>query len=191
MHTSDEQLLNAVSQKQASAFSDLYDRYSRLLYGTLLNIVRDTDDAEDLLQEVFVQIWNAAATYNPALGSAKGWMIRIARNRAINLLHSKRHQQKQMEVELPDENGSEILDKQFHDGGTLKQVVRSEEEELLNNALGALPQEQRCLIELAFLEGYSHSEIAEKLSLPLGTVKTRIRSGMISLREQLRFIEES
>src|SRR4051812_25414401 len=94
----DIQLLELVTARDTAAISVLYDRFSKLMYGIILAVVRDTDDAEDILQEVFVQIWKSASTYQPALGSPKTWMARLAHNRAVDLLRSKRYRQRKSEV---------------------------------------------------------------------------------------------
>jgi len=188
MIASDHQLFEAMAARNTGALATIYDRHSRLLYGTILGLVRDTDDAEDLLQEVMLQIWNNAGSYRPELGSPRGWMVCIARNRAINLLRSRRHRQRMAESPLPDEDTGAAIPESMLEESTWLIVTRDEETRILCNAMSMLPAEQRELIDLAFLEGYSHSEIAEKTSIPLGTVKTRIRNGLLTLRSQLQDI---
>ncbi len=187
---SDAQLLECITARSQEALSALYDRFSKVLYGLILAIVRDTDDAEDILQEVFIQVWRNASTYQPPLGAPKTWLIRLAHNRAIDLLRSRRHKQKQFEVH--DLLGAE------HDGrlnghcenGTWHQTMLNEQTVHISSALSRLPNEQRILIELAFMEGYTHQEIALNTGIPLGTVKTRIRSAMQTLRSRLRYVTE-
>lgn len=186
----DTQLLTEIAGKSQESLSALYDRFSKLLYGLILAIVRDTDDAEDILQEVFIQVWKSASTYQPALGSPKTWLVRLAHNRAIDLLRSKRHRQKQMEVrEGVEESGMDMQEAHAEDG-TWNQTVAREQTGFISTALSRLPREQQILIELAFLQGYTHQEIARNTGLPLGTVKTRIRSAMQALRTRLRFVAQ-
>lgn len=186
----DTQLLAEIAGRSQEALSALYDRFSKLLYGLILAIVRDTDDAEDILQEVFIQVWKCASTYQPALGSPKTWLVRLAHNRAIDLLRSKRHRQKQMEVRDVTEEGAMELQAAHAEEGTWNQTVAREQTGFISTALSRLPREQQILIELAFLQGYSHQEIARNTGLPLGTVKTRIRSAMQALRTRLRFVAQ-
>lgn len=185
---SDAQLLAHVADGRQEAISALYDRFSKLLYGLILAIVRDTDDAEDILQEVFIQIWKNAFSYQESLGTPKGWLVRLAHNRAVDLLRSKRHREKQLEVRDmldPRAEGTNAL----HSGnGTWHQTVAREQTGQISAAISSLPHQQRILIEFAFLEGYTHQEIALNTGIPLGTVKTRIRSAMQALRSQLRAV---
>jgi RNA polymerase sigma-70 factor (ECF subfamily) len=192
MLATDQELLRRISEKQDRALSDLYDRYAKLLYGMALTILHDTDEAEDVLQEVFVQVWKKASLYQPELGAPKNWLVRIAHNRAINLLRSRRNRQKQSEVSISNDSDKQSPEVAKLDSGDnpLVDVVRQSETESIGRALATLPEEQRILVELAFYQGYSHSEMAEKLSLPLGTVKTRIRSGIQALRGQLKFLKK-
>lgn len=184
----DAELLAGIAGRSQEALSALYDRFSKLLYGLILAIVRDTDDAEDILQEVFIQVWKNAASYQPALGSPKTWLVRLAHNRAIDLLRSKRHRQKQMEVRDLSEDGPIGLQAVHAENGTWTQTMAREQTGQISSALSRLPREQQVLIELAFLQGYTHQEIAHNTGLPLGTVKTRIRSAMQTLRSRLRFV---
>ncbi len=187
---SDAQLIACIATRRQEALSVLYDRFSKLLYGLILAIVRDTDDAEDILQEVFIQVWKNASRYQPLLGAPKTWLVRLAHNRAIDLLRSKRHKQKQLEVRdvlKTEQDGRPLM--QAEDT-TWRQTVRQEQTGQISLALSSLPCEQRVLIEMAFLNGYTHQEIALHTGLPLGTVKTRIRSAMQTLRSRLRSVAE-
>jgi RNA polymerase sigma-70 factor (ECF subfamily) len=174
------------------AMSALYDRYAKLVYGFVLGILKDTDAAEDVAQEVFVQVWRKAETYKPELGAPKQWIVRIAHNRAINVLRSKRSREMQQETPIPsDLEANPAMSAQLSGNSTWETTTNAEESQLIQRALGVLPAEQRELIELAFFQGYSHSEIAEMTAIPLGTVKTRIRSGIHSLRGQLKYLNET
>ena len=190
MQITDQELLSKIASRDERALSQLYDRYSKLLFGTAVSILHETDDAEDILQEVFVQVWRKASTYQPTLGTVKNWLVRISHNRAINMLRSKRNREKQAEVSLPDD--SAIRSQEFVsdlEDSPWAGTSRAEEQAHISSAMSSLPEDQRMLIDLAFFQGYSHSEIAEKVAIPLGTVKTRIRSGMQSLKMQLRFLK--
>ncbi len=172
----DVALIERVAAHDERAVGELYDRHSRLLYGLILRILRDAGDAEDVLQEVFVALWTRVQTYDPELGSPVAWLIRIARNRAIDRLRASAVRARAVEsapLEVlppptPEENA------------TIAQERRTVVE-----ALAALSSEQRVLIEDAYFLGLTHSELAERHRLPLGTVKTRIRSAMQTLRAAL------
>jgi RNA polymerase sigma-70 factor (ECF subfamily) len=188
---SDPQLLERIVAKEQEALSALYDRFSKLLYGIILAVVRDTDDAEDIMQEVFIQVWKSAGTYQPALGTPKTWLVRMAHNRAIDLLRSKRYKQKKAEVGgLGDSEQEFRPPAEYIEDSVWRATVTKEQTTHISAALSQLPAEQRALIELAFLKGYTHQEIAQETGIPLGTVKTRIRTGMQGLRGHLRFIAE-
>jgi len=188
--TSDHEILEQIAARSRAAVSELYDRYSRLLYGVILGVVRDTDDAEDILQEVFVQVWRSAVTFNPALGSPRTWLVRMAHNRSIDLLRSRRWRNRQHEVRASSDDGeSPTLSSSIADT-TWATAVRNEQATYISSALSRLPAEQSALIDLAFLQGFTHTEIARRTGIPLGTVKTRIRNGMLQLRTQLRSYAE-
>ena len=184
----DEELLLLIATADQAAVAELYDRYSKLVYSAVLRMLRDTDDAEDILQEVFVQVWRKAATYKPELGSPKNWLIRIAHNRAVNLVRSKRTRMKQAEVPLPDADTPQASE--LTTGDLFVEAASAEEQQYVAEALQKLPKDQSKLLDLAFLQGFSHSEIAEMLEMPLGTVKTRIRSGLLTLRSALKFLQD-
>jgi RNA polymerase sigma-70 factor (ECF subfamily) len=188
----DQELLARIQARDGDALAGLYDRYGRLVYGLVLGMLKDTDEAEDLTQEIFVIVWNKASSWQSELGNPKNWLVRIAHNRAINVLRSKRIKAKLAEVQIPDENAAEgrSITAQLAEDSLWEGTVRKEENQFLAEALEILPPEQRSLIELAFFQGYSHSEIAEQTGIPLGTIKTRIRSALTALRGKLRFIQD-
>jgi len=177
----DSDVILRIASGDRGALDQAYDLYERQVYALIVGIVRDTDEAEDVMQEVFAQIWRKASTYHSELGSAKNWILRIAHNMALNTLRSQasRSRRQQLPIEAAENTAStEPL---------LSEMMSvTEEVAHLNVALATLPVEQRDLITLAFIQGLSHSEIAEQTAIPLGTVKTRIRSGLMQLRSQLR-----
>jgi RNA polymerase sigma-70 factor (ECF subfamily) len=169
-------LLHRIAARDNAAVAELYDRHNRLLYGLILRILRSRDEAEDVLQEVFVTIWKRAGTYDRALGSPLAWLVRVARNRAIDRLRSRQVQDRALDaVPIPVQTGDPETG-----------AAQRQEEQTMARALAALPGEQRTLIEHAFYLGWTHAELASRFELPLGTVKTRIRRGMITLREAMQ-----
>jgi RNA polymerase sigma-70 factor (ECF subfamily) len=175
-------LLDRIVARDEQAIAELYDRHHRLLFGLILRILRDRGEAEEVLQEVFVLVWTRAETYNVALGSPAAWLVRIARNRGIDRLRANNVRVRAAEwAPLPvAEDSPEV------------RAALSEQQRVVACALESLPQDQRVLIEQAYFLGLTQSELAERFNLPLGTVKTRIRTGMMALREQLSqvFIEQ-
>ncbi len=172
----DVTLIERVVARDPSAIGELYDRHSRLLYGLILRIVRDRSEAEEILQEVFVQVWTRGETYDVAIGPPVAWLVRIARNRAIDRLRASQVRSRTAEaaprppaVENPETSAE-----------------ATERQRVVKRALDALPGDQRLLIESAYFLGMTHSELAVHFGLPLGTVKTRVRTGMMALRRELR-----
>jgi RNA polymerase sigma-70 factor (ECF subfamily) len=173
--SADIALVDRVVAKDERAVGELYDRHCRVLYGLILRILRDRSEAEEVLQEVFVLVWTRAETYNPTLGSPAGWLVRIARNRAIDRLRANSVRLRAVEsAPLPPPAASPE-----------SEASAGEQQRAIIGALESLPCEQRLLIEQAYYLGLTQSELAERHQLPLGTVKTRIRIGMQALREQL------
>jgi RNA polymerase sigma-70 factor (ECF subfamily) len=173
--SADIALLDRIVARDERAVGELYDAHSRLLYGLILRILRDRSEAEEVLQEVFVQVWTRAETYNVSLGSPGAWLVRIARNRAIDRLRANSVRLRAVEsAPLPEAVATPET-----------QAAISEQQRIVGRALEALPPDQRMLIEQAYFTGLTQSELADRFKLPLGTVKTRIRSGMIALRQQL------
>jgi RNA polymerase sigma-70 factor (ECF subfamily) len=171
-------LIARIVARDAAAVGELYDGHSRLLYGLILRIVKDRGEAEEILQEVFVQVWTRADTYNVQLGTPIAWLVRVARNRAIDRLRANTVRTRTVEatplpppVETPE-----------------TRAAMSEKERAVARALASLPPDQRQLIEYAYFAGLTQSELATRFGLPLGTVKTRVRTGMMTLRRDLQHI---
>jgi RNA polymerase sigma-70 factor (ECF subfamily) len=172
----DVDLLDRVRARDAEALGELYDRHSRLMFGLILRILRNRDEAEEVLQDVFVQVWNRADTYKAELGAPLQWLVRIARNRAIDRLRANNVRLRT--VELPPLPASA--------DGPEARAAQSEQQRVLARALEGLRAEERELLEHAYFLGLTQSELAERFNLPLGTVKTRIRTALSTLRRALQ-----
>jgi RNA polymerase sigma-70 factor, ECF subfamily len=176
-------LLAEVASGDAAAFEQLYDTHSSILYGLLLKMLGNAEDAQEVLQEAFVQVWNRAGSYDASRGSELAWLISITRSRGIDRLRSRRvRSEREQQAALEISKGSENVDTP----GAYDEVVTAERGAALREALVELPEGQRQALELAYFHGLSQTEIAAKLSEPLGTVKTRMQLGMKKLRERLR-----
>jgi len=171
-------LIKRVAKQDRDAFSELYDRSSSLVFSLGLRMLRVRSDAEDLLQEVFVQIWRQAVNYSENRGSPEAWIINIARSRAIDKIRSIRRMEKSF-VLTDDPAGAESS------VNVESAVGEFETKFTMNSALANLPEAQRKVLELAYFDGLTQTEIADRLAEPLGTVKTRMRSGIHRLREIL------
>ncbi len=154
-----------------SAMAELYDRYSSVVYAVALRVLGDTGAAEDVLQEVFLQLWRNPGAFDSARGSLGAWLAVITRNRAIDSLRRRKP-----ETDLDDVMISVAPD-------LASDADRSRAAEKVRGVLGTMPAAQRTALELAYFEGLSHTEIAGKTGEPLGTIKTRIRSGLMALRK--------
>jgi RNA polymerase sigma-70 factor (ECF subfamily) len=178
----DLRLLQRIAAGDHAAIGELYDRYSALMFGVIMRILRSRSDAEEVLQEVFMRVWSRAEMYDERLGSPAPWLVRIARNRAIDRLRARRPL-----VVLDDDPDARDGEAAEASAAPTPEVlaVTSQTGEAVRSALAVLPTEQRALIEAAFYEGYTHSELADRFGLPLGTVKTRIRTGMRAMRAWL------
>ena len=171
----EQELTAALKAKDDQAFSYLYDHYSGSLYSIILQIVKSPEIANDILQEVFVSIWRKIESYDPIKGRLFTWMLNISRNASIDMLRSKNYQNSQKNQEITDNVYG------------LNQVTQTNIDSIgLSKFLGKLRPEQRVLIELAYFKGYTHDEIAQIEDIPLGTVKTRIRSALLQLREFIK-----
>jgi len=177
----DAALLRGVARGDERAFADLYDRYSSILFGLLLRILHSRAEAEDVLQEVCLQVWQQARAFDPARGRPFTWLVTLTRSRAIDRLRAveSRERAARRSAEEGPAPDSEV---ETADDA----AVRSERGEVVRRALSELPEEQRQALLLAYLGGMSQSEIATAEGLPLGTVKTRTRAGLKKLSALLR-----
>jgi RNA polymerase sigma-70 factor, ECF subfamily len=176
----DAALVRRLLQRDVSAFEELYDRHSRIVFALVLRILQQASTSEEVVQDVFLQLWRSAAQYDESRGPFVPWLLTLARNRALDQLRLKSERQRRREdqteelppvVTIPDFEGS--LDEQ-------RRAKRVRE------LIGSLNPQQKRAIELAYFEGLSHSEIANALKEPLGTVKGWIRNGLLRLKEGLQ-----
>jgi len=173
----DVALLKAIAGKEEKALSQLYDRYRVVLFGLLVRILNNREEAEDVLQELFLQVWHRAGDYDSNRGRPFTWLVTLARSRAIDRLRSVASRER-VATESAREATEEVSD-------AVADAVRSEQRGIVTSALSQLPEEQQRALVLAYFDGLTQSEIADRLGAPLGTVKTRMRAGMIKLREML------
>jgi len=167
----DTVLVSAIRGGDQSAMATLYDRYSSIVYSVALRVLADTGAAEDVLQEVFMQLWRNPTAFDASRGSLGTWLAVITRNRSIDALRKRRSETDIDEVIVsvqPD---------------LASEAERTRALEKVRGVLGSMPVSQRTALELAFFEGLTHTEIAGKTGEPLGTIKTRIRSGLLTIRK--------
>jgi RNA polymerase sigma-70 factor (ECF subfamily) len=171
---SENELVHAILLKDKNGAEALYDMYSSSLYGVIFRIVQHEEIAEDLLQDTFIRIWNSFSSYDVSKGRLFTWMVNIARNIAIDKTRSKEFRNSAKTEDL--ENNVLTLDKQ-------KSSEINPEIIGLKDLVGKLKPEQKIILDLVYFEGFTHVEVAEKLEIPLGTVKTRLRNAIITLRK--------
>ena len=169
-----------MARGEASAVADLYDRHARAVYSLALRMLDDAAEAEDVVQDVFTQAWRQAGLYDPARAPVVGWLLVIARARTLDRLRARRSR---VALVGAGPDAATVVDLS---PGQDVQAIGREQGSKVRAALAALSAAQREAIELAYYKGLSQSDIAERLEQPLGTVKTRIRSGLLKLRELLR-----
>jgi RNA polymerase sigma-70 factor, ECF subfamily len=169
-------LVQRVLARDESALGELYDRYSGLVYSVVLRVLRDTGEAEEILQDIFFQLWEKASQFDASRGALPAWLLVIARNRAISRLR-RRDPSASEDVESATVASPYQLETTVAQGLLIGRV---------RSALGGLPDGQREAIELAYFEGLTHSEIAERTGEPLGTVKTRLRSAAETLKKMMQ-----
>ncbi len=172
----DEDLISLVEASDADAFATLYDRHSRAAFSLAYRMMGDRTAAEDLAQDAFLKVWRGAGSYRAERGSVRTWILSIVHNRGIDQLRShasRRRTQDRIEATAPRSQPSEAF----------AETLRNSQRDQVREALSSLPPEQLKILELAYFSGYTHVEIAELLSLPLGTVKGRMRLGLKKLRD--------
>lgn len=176
----DEDLMTLVDAKDSNAFAVIYDRHGGAAYSLAHRIVGDTGMAEDATQEAFLSIWRSTARFDAARGSVRAWVLGVVRNRAIDAL--RRAARPAPKLDFDDDA---VLETRAAAQRTEAEATRRETADRLRQALGLLPREQSQVIELAYFGGFSHSEIADMVGAPLGTVKGRMRLGLEKIRATL------
>lgn len=180
-HAHDARLLQRMAEGNRAAFGELYDRFSRPLYATALRILNDAKEAEDIVQDTFISLWEKAGDFAVSRGTAFGWAVTLTRNRAIDRVRMRRRRTELLDQAAPEDLG--------YGGGSgpdsADQASLSEQSTSVRSAVAALPAEQKQALELAFFSGLTQQEIAARLNEPLGTVKARIRRGLLKLRATL------
>jgi RNA polymerase sigma-70 factor (ECF subfamily) len=172
----ERQILERMARGDGEAVRELYDRHARAVYSLAVRILRSQQDAEDVVQEVFTQAWTQAGRYDPSRGTVAGWLLMQARSRAIDRLRSRK---------LRPEGAASTFEARDPGEGPDTQVLAGEYARRVREALGTLSGPQRTAVELAFFEGLTYSQVAEHLREPIGTVKTRIRQGLLRLKAAL------
>jgi RNA polymerase sigma-70 factor (ECF subfamily) len=177
----DASLMERILQRDAGALEILYDRYARPVYSLVLRICQQPASAEEIVQDVFMQVWRNAKHYQATRGSLEPWLFTVARNRALDFLRLKREKQRRREDSADFDLRPSAVMQPDPEG----EMDRSRRAEKVRTLMNSLPEPQRRAIELAFFEGMSHSEISTAIGEPLGTVKSWIRGGLLRLRESL------
>lgn len=175
----DQEAVERMARGDQAGLAELYDRHGRLVYSLALRVLRDQGDAEDIVQEVFSQMWRQASRFDVTRGNLSAWMVTMTRTRAIDAL---RRRKTRPSLATDSADPPELVDES---PGMDVEMVWQRRARDIRRALEALPMIQRVAIELAFFDGLTHTEIADELEIPLGTVKTRVRQGLLRLREQL------
>jgi RNA polymerase sigma-70 factor (ECF subfamily) len=179
-------LVAQIAKGNQDALTELYDSTNRMVYGLALRILGNSSSAEEVLFDVYVQVWRTAKSFDPSRGKVTSWLVSMARSRAIDALRSRQGRRANLARSLDD-----ISDLQDLRGGPEEHSVLRSRAQVVQKSLAELPEDQRNAIELAYFSGLTHGEIAARTGLPLGTVKTRIRSGMLRLRELLAPYQEN
>lgn len=183
-------LLGEISRKNEDALIRLYDKYRRSVYSMLLRVVKIESEAEELLQDVFMQVWEKAELFDAEKGFFDTWLFTLTHNKAINTLRSRLYKKNALEDRKDAVDLAAVVTPQTTDTSTpLSEQEAADDRKAVLGALDKIPPDQRDALMLAYYEGLSQSEIAEKLGVPLGTIKTRMRQGMIKLQgllEELR-----
>ncbi len=174
----EEALLAAVARGDQAAFADLYDRVAPLVHGVVRRVVRDPAQSEEVTQEVLVELWRTAVRFDPDRGSARAWILTMAHRRAIDRVRSEQSSRNRTARVAGREHARPFDD-------VAEQVETSLDHDRVRAALGTLTELQRQAVELAYYQGYTYREVAELLDTPLGTIKTRMRDGLIRLRDAM------
>ena len=175
------ELIARIARSERAAFEELYTRYSNILYATAFKFLKQDADAQDVVQDVFIQIWDKAKIYDPTKGKPLTWVLTMTRNRSIDRIRAIQRRSRlrnDFETETTVDESTEIRE-------ALSKVDANEKGQILRDAVSSLSLQQRVVIEMAFFRGHTQTEIAEKLGEPLGTIKARARRGLMKLKESL------
>jgi len=176
----DVELLHQIAGGDRSAFAEFYDRHSTLMFSVASRILNDPTEAEDVLQETFLQIWEKAAKFDPKLGKASSWAAILVRNKAVDRIRASQRRSR-----LVDEAGNAQAIAEDVADSVNESLHGHERAKIIQSAIVELPGEQRQAIELAYFSGLTQDEISKKLNTPLGTIKARIRRGLLKLRDHM------
>jgi RNA polymerase sigma-70 factor (ECF subfamily) len=176
----DIELLRQIAAGDRASFAEFYDRHSTLMFSVACKILNDTNEAEDVLQDTFMQIWEKASKFDSKLGKASSWAAILVRNKAIDRIRAS-----QRRTRLAEEAGAEQATTAPITDTANENLYGHEKAQMIQSAIGELPTEQRQAIELAYFSGLTQDQISKKLNEPLGTIKARIRRGLLKLRDQL------
>lgn len=171
----DEELLAATAAGDQAAFAELFERTGDLVYGIVLRVVRDPAQSQEVAQEVLIEAWRIAGRFDPSRGSARTWLVTIAHRRAVDRVRTEQASRERLQR-------VGIRDQQRPFDEVAEQVEVGQEHDQVDRALAVLSEDQRRVVELAYYEGYTYREVATELDIPLGTVKSRMRDGLVRLR---------
>lgn len=178
----DNRLMLRMAQGDKAAFAEIYDRFSRPLYATALRVVNDATEAQDIVHDAFIALWEKASSFDINRGSPFAWAVTFVRNRAIDRVRMRRRRSELLADSAPADLG---YDEDAPGGGADETAALGDQAQVVRAAVATLPAEQKRALELAFFSGLTQQQIAERLSEPLGTVKARIRRGLLKLRDSL------
>jgi len=175
--SADQLLIDRIKKREKAAFREIYSRFSQLVFNLVFKVLNDREETEEVVQEVFLQIWNKAGAYDSSRGALSTWIINISRSRSIDRL--RKLDKKGYSIDLNEEKLNSNYD------FSLIIENREERKKVIQEALDSLPDDQRTAIEMVYYQGFTHVETAEKLNQPVGTIKTRLRLGVAKLRERI------
>ena len=173
----DHELIDRIKNRDKPAFKEIYSRFSQAVFNLAFRMLGNRGDAEEVVQDIFLQVWNKAPTYDRGRGAVSTWIINIARSRSIDKLRTLGYRNKNTEINEEKMSSNSDFSRILEDREEMKNVIEK--------ALDKLPDTQRAAIEIVYFEGLTHIEAAEELNEPVGTIKTRIRLGVIKIKEDI------
>ena len=174
-------ILHRIANKDEKALEELYDRYDKVLYSLIYRIVKNKNEVEEIMQDLFLKIWENAYQYDPSKGSLSSWLITLSRNMSIDRIRSKDYKKNIKEVNLV----IDLVSETFNNENMLANLISKEQVTFVKKAILNIPVEQKKVLEMHYFEGLTHVEISDELKTPLGTVKSRMRQALVNLHKQL------